>query len=325
MIDYSRIEELILFSENVFITAHKNIDLDALGSILGMYYVVISKGKNAHIVIDDEVYNHEIERAIKTIKEKDDIVVERYSDIKDKITNKSLLVVTDTNRKSRVQNSKLLDIKNKVVIDHHIETSDTISDLIYKYIEIGSSSACEIVLEIIKSLNIYIPEEIATIMFAGIYVDTNGFLLKTTSKTHLYTSMLYEFGASNKEAQYLLKQDYNEFKRRQKLTLSTEFYNNIAITTSDSKYLSVELAKASDVLLTFNKVEASFSIAKLDDDLVGISARSLGNIDVEKIMNHFGGGGHKTDAATQINNKSVVEVKKELLEYLGGLDESNIH
>ena len=325
MIDTAKIEGFILSSEDVFITAHKNIDLDALGSILGMYYVVTSKGKKAHIIVDDEKVATEIDRALITIQEKNDIICEKYKDIKNKINNKSLLIITDTNKKSRIQNDKLLNIKNKIVLDHHIETNDKIDNVSYKYIEIDSSSACEIVLEIIKKLNIYIPTEVATIMLAGVYIDTNGFLLKTTKNTHIYTSILYEFGADTKEAQYLLKQDYDEFKRRQKLTLSTEFYNDIAITSSDSKYFSIELAKASDVLLTFNNVEASFSIAKLDDDVVGISARSLGNIDVESIMNYFGGGGHKTDAATQIKGKSVLQVKKELLEYLGGLYESNIY
>ena len=94
---------------------------------------------------------------------------------------------------------------------------------------------------------------------------------------------------------------------------------------SRSKYLNTELAKASDVLLTFNNVEASFTIAKISNNVVGISARSLGNVDVEKIMNHFGGGGHKTDAATQIINKDVDKVKEELLEYIGGLNEGNIY
>jgi len=86
------------------------------------------------------------------------------------------------------------------------------------------------------------------------------------------------------------------------------------------EYYSSELGKASDVILTFNNIEASFVIAKIGDNMVGISARSLGNIDVEKVMHHFNGGGHKTDAAAQIKGKTVEEVKKELLEFLGGLE-----
>ncbi|MBQ1812922.1 MAG: DHH family phosphoesterase [Bacilli bacterium] len=317
MLDSLKIEELIKSSSEVFITAHKNIDFDALGSILGMYYVANKIGKNVHVVIDDEDYSKEMKRAISSIKELD-IIPKRYNDIKDRIDNKSLLIVTDVNVSKRLQNIKLLDIKNRVVIDHHIETKDCI-DTIYKYIDIMSSSACELVLKLINNLNIYIPSEVATIMLSGIYVDTNGFSLKTTKDTHESASLLYQFGADTNESQYLLKQNFNEYKRIQKLVLNTEFYDNIAITTGDGKYLSTDLAKSSDTLLRFNSVEASFTIAKLDDNIVGISARSLGNIDVASIMNKFNGGGHKTDAAAQIKDCRVSDIKDKILEYLGGL------
>ncbi len=317
MLDSLKIEELIKSSSEVFITAHKNIDFDALGSILGMYYVANKIGKNVHVVIDDEDYSKEMKRAISSIKELD-IIPKRYNDIKDRIDNKSLLIVTDVNVSKRLQNIKLLDIKNRIVIDHHIETKDCI-DTIYKYIDIMSSSACELVLKLINNLNIYIPSEVATIMLSGIYVDTNGFSLKTTKDTHESASLLYQFGADTNESQYLLKQNFNEYKRIQKLVLNTEFYDNIAITTGDGKYLSTDLAKSSDTLLRFNSVEASFTIAKLDDSIVGISARSLGNIDVASIMNKFNGGGHKTDAAAQIKDCRVSDIKDKILEYLGGL------
>lgn len=319
MIDSFKIENLIRSCDEVFITAHKHVDLDALGSILGMYYVANNFGKKAYIVIDDAEFSNEVIRALSTMKRVDDIISSKYNDIKDKITDDALLIVTDTNKNTRVQNEELLRIKNKVVVDHHVESEHIISDLIYKYIDVTSSSATEIVLELINELNIYIPSEIATIMLAGIYIDTNGFLLKTSEKTHVYTSLLYKFGADNKEAQYLLKQNFEEFKRRQNLTLSTEIHDKFAISVSDMKYFSSELGKASDVILTFDNVEASFVIAKIDEDVVGISARSLGNIDVEKIMHSFNGGGHKTDAAAQIRGKSEEEVKNELLKILGGL------
>ncbi len=325
MIDISKVEELITFSDKTFITAHKNIDLDALGSMLGMYYLCTNLGKETYLIVDDSELTSEISIAFKTLKEKNDIAFNKYSEVKDMISNKSLLIITDTNKNYRLQNDKLCNMKNKIVIDHHIKTEDSIENVSYEYVDVDSSSACEMVVELLKNMNIYIPSTVATIMLSGMYIDTNGFLLKTTGKTHTCASMLYEFGANNKEAQYLLKQGYDEFKRRQKLTLATEFYNNVAITTSNDKYLSTELAKTSDVLLTFDGVEASFSIAKLDDNTVGISARSLGNINVEDLMSMFGGGGHITDAAAQIKNKDVDVIKKELLKYLGGLDEGNIH
>ena len=320
MLDCVKIKDLIERCDEVFITAHKNIDLDAIGAILGMYYISNNFGKNAHVIVDDEQVSKEVKRAFYTLEETDNIVATKYNDIKNRITDKSLLIIVDTNRKTRVQNEKLLKIKNKIIIDHHVETCDLIENVAYKFIDIKASSSIEIVLDLINELNIYIPSAMATIMFAGMYIDTNGFLHKSTEKTHVCVSMLYKFGLDNKEAQYLLKQNFNEFKRRQKLTLKTEIFGCIAITALDNKYSNVELAKASDVLLSFENIEASFAIAKLDDDIVGISARSLGNIDVESIMHNFNGGGHKTDAATQIKGKTVDSVKEELLDYLGGLE-----
>ena len=322
--NYLKIFECIEDYNEIFITAHKNIDLDALGSILGMYYICKKYNKKTYIIIDDVEVTPEINRSLISIK-KLDIEPINYKYAKSIFTKKSLLIITDTNKSSRLQNKKLINFKNKVVIDHHIETNDNIENAIYKWIDIEASSACEMVLMLLKKEEIKIPSIIATIMLAGIYIDTNGFLLKTTKNTHKYTSLLYEFEADNMEAQYLLKQNYNEFRRRQKLTLNTEFYGNIAIATSKYRYTSIELAKSSDVLLTFNNVEASFSIAKLDSNTIGISARSLGNIDVEEIMTYFGGGGHKTDAACQIKTNSISEVKEKLIDYLGGLNESNIY
>ena len=101
--------------------------------------------------------------------------------------------------------------------------------------------------------------------------------------------------------------------------MKTEFYNEVAITISDELiYNTTELAKACDVLLTFNHVEAAYVIAKIDENTIGISARSLGNIDVEEVMTHFGGGGHKTDAGAQVKESDVFKIKENLLSYIGG-------
>ena len=117
-----------------------------------------------------------------------------------------------------------------------------------------------------------------------------------------------------------MKKNFNKYKNRQKLIIRTEFYDKIAITTGGKTlYDSSELAKTSDELLTFNNVEASFTICRLNKDTVGISARSLGGMDVQKIMAHFNGGGHKTDAAAQINGTDVELVKEELINYIRGI------
>lgn len=319
MIDINKIKELITNSKEVILTAHKNIDLDALGSILGLYYISKNIGKAVYIIIEDEEFEPEINRAILSLKALDNMIFTTYKDIKDIINNKTLLIITDTNKASRVQNTKLLDIKNKIVIDHHIKSADKIKNTIYEYLEVGESSATEIIMDLITALNIYIPPEVATIMLAGIYVDTNGFILKTNKNTHICASKLCELKANEIEMQYLLKQNFDEYKRRQKIINKTEFINNIAVAKINKIYDNTELAKACDVLLSFDKIEVSFAIAKLDKKTIGISARSIGNVDVSKIMTNFNGGGHKTDAAAQIKNSTIDEVSGKLLDYIRGI------
>ena len=131
MVDSNKIKELINESSEVFITPHKNIDLDALGSSLGLYYIANHFNKKAYIIIDDENKSKEVIRAISTTQKLGNIVISTYDEIKDKIDSKSLLIITDTNKASRVQNEKLLKIKNKILIDHHVKSGDTINNLSY--------------------------------------------------------------------------------------------------------------------------------------------------------------------------------------------------
>lgn len=319
MIDSNKIKELILNASNVIITAHKNIDLDALGSMLGMYYISNNFNKDTFLLIEDEKNEPEVRRALSKIRRADKIIPKKYNEIIENINENTLLIITDMNTGNRIQNIELLNIKNKILIDHHIESEDIIEDINYKYLDVSQSSATEIVMNLINNLNIYIPSYVATIMLSGIYIDTNGFTLKTNENTHLCASNLYKFDASGKELKYLLKQNFNRYKIRQKLILRTEFYDTIAITTGGKViYDSIELAKTSDALLTFNNVEAAYTIARINKNTIGISARSLGSTDVQKIMLHFNGGGHKTDAATQLEGVDVDIVKEQLLNYIRG-------
>ena len=147
MIDSFKIENLIHSCDEAFITAHKNLDLDALGSILAMYYVSNNLGKNAHIILDEEELNSEVKRAIASIKKVDNIIPEKYEDIENKITDKSLLIVTDTSKKCRVQNEKLLNINNKIVIDHHVESDDIIDNLSTTILDLIS---CTILIKVLQ-------------------------------------------------------------------------------------------------------------------------------------------------------------------------------
>lgn len=320
MVDSNKIKELIMASSKVIITSHKDIDMDALGSALGIHYISNNLNKDTYLIIEDEKYEPTVRRALSKIRRIDKIKPTTYRKIESEIDDNTLLIITDTNKSDRIQNEELLKINNKILIDHHVESDESLQDLNYKYLDVAESSSVEIVMNLINDLNIYIPSYVATIMLAGIYIDTCGFTLKTNANTHICVSNLYKFDANAKELKYLLKQNFNSYKKRQKLIIKTEFYDKIAITKGGKAiYNSSELAKSSDELLTFNNVEASFTIARLDKDTIGISARSLGSINVQKIMTYFKGGGHKTDAAAQIKGKDVEVIEEKLLKYIRGM------
>ena len=155
-------------------------------------------------------------------------------------------------------------------------------------------------------------------MLAGIEIDTNAFNIKTSSKTFEAAAYLLKIGASNIEKQKLLKENKESYCKRQEFVKNSYMLNdNMALCVMDNKiYPKYELALISEDLLQFDNVEASFTIGYTDKNTVGISARSIGEIDVERIMECLGGGGHKTDAAASIENKKIEEVKEELLKQI---------
>jgi c-di-AMP phosphodiesterase-like protein len=175
----------------------------------------------------------------------------------------------------------------------------------------------ELMTEYIKFLNLKIDENLATILLAAMEVDTNSFNVKTSSKTYLMASYLMNLGANNILKQQLLKEEKNEYIERQKL-LETSFTinKNIAVIALDSKiYEASFLAQIAEDLLLFEDIEASFAIGYIDENKTGISARSIGNINVKEVIDKFGGGGHLTEAAAQVDMQAekVLTKLKEIL------------
>lgn len=321
MLDYKKIEDLIIESDNVVITAHKNLDLDALGAVLSMYFVCKKYNKKSTLMIDDVEFESGVDIALNKISSLDyNVEIKTYEELMESINSNTLLILVDTNKKEMVQNKNIFNIVNNIiVIDHHIKEEDYNINTKYEYINSDNSSMGEILVDLIKELDIYIPEYVATIILAGIIIDTNNFYLKTTKKTHYAASILKELNADSKEMQYLLKQDFNNYIERQKIILKARFLkDNIAISNGelDKIYEKEDLAKTADTLLLFKNVEAAFVIGKIDNNEIGISARSLGKIDVQEIMEKMDGGGHITDAAAQLKNNTIEEVEETLISLL---------
>ena len=311
-----KLNKAIRKAKIIFIMAHKDLDLDALGSSIGMYMILKRRRKKAYIVIDDKVHEpgvekvlRELEGCIEVIKSED---LDEYMYPRNK---KNLLMILDTNKKDLVQSELALKkIENKLIIDHHDLGKSTIKDAIM-IDNPKVSSTCEMITSLIEYYDVEIDSYYATILLSGIVLDTNNYTLNTTAETFYTSYYLTSLGASAKKVQYLLKQDIEEYTERQKLLSAIETIDGkIAITkaTPYTKYRREDLAKVADTLLFFNNIEASFVIGRIGKETVGLSARSLGNYDIIKILEKLGGGGDTFNGAAKFENKTISEVEKEL-------------
>lgn len=303
-------------SETVFLMGHKELDLDALGSCIGLNTILTKKKKNCYIIVDDKSHElgvqkvlRELEGCITTIKSAD---IDKYINPKE---HKNLLVILDTNKSELVQSESILKkIENKIVIDHHETGKGTIKDATL-IIDNEVSSTCEMIAELIEHFDIEIEPYFATVLLSGIVLDTNNFTLKTTPETYYSAYFLSSLGASAKKVQYLLKQEISEYTERQKLLADIETINNKIAFTKATPYVIYrreDLARVADTLLFFNNIEASFVIGKIGKDTIGISARSLGNYDINTILKRLGGGGDSYNGAAKFEKTTISKVEQRL-------------
>ena len=317
IINYRKqINKAIRKSKNIFLMAHKDLDLDALGSCIGMYNILGNKKKNVYIIIDQTEFEKGVEKVLRELDGCLNIIKgEKVEEYLNKNKKKNLLFILDTNKKNLVQNEKVLDIiPRKIIIDHHETGKDTIEEGLLVN-EKDASSTCEIITELIEFYDINLESYYATVLLAGIVLDTNNYTLNTTSNTHYASYYLTCLGASARKVQYLLKQDIDEYTERQKLLSSIETINK-KIATQYSIYRKEDLAKTADTLLYFNNIEASFVIGKIAKDTVGISGRSLGNYNITKVLEKLGGGGSECNGAAVFKKKTIGEVEQLLKKQL---------
>jgi cyclic-di-AMP phosphodiesterase len=324
------LKELITESGKVIIMGHKYPDMDAVGSAIGILKVAQVNQKEGFIVLDQNQMDSSVQRLLEEIKKQPDlwsrfITPEEALNI---ATEDTLLVIVDTHKPSLVIEEKLLNkIENVVVIDHHRRGEDFIDDPLLVYMEPYASSTAELVTELLE----YQPKRFkidmleSTALLAGIIVDTKSFTLRTGSRTFDAASFLRSHGADTVLVQKFLKEDMSQYVKRAQLIKNAEIYKaGIAISkgTEDETFDQVLIAQAADTLLSISGVVASFVISKRQDQLVGISARSLGDINVQIIMEGLQGGGHLTNAATQLQNITIDEAEQKLKqvidEYLEG-------
>ncbi|WP_129728636.1 DHH family phosphoesterase [Ectobacillus funiculus] len=324
------LKDLVLESNNIIIMGHKLPDMDALGAAIGILKVAELNEREGYIVLDEQGLDKGVKRLIEELKQQP-VLWSRFISPEQALelaTDESLLVIVDTHKPSMVIEPQLLStIENVVVIDHHRRGEDFIEDPLLVYMEPYASSTAELVTELLE----YQPKRLkmsmleATALLAGIIVDTKSFTFRTGSRTFDAASYLRSHGADTVLVQKLLKEDMNQYLKIAKTLQNAYIYKNgIAIATAEEGQLhdQVLIAQAADTLLTMTGVVASFVIAKRTEQMIGMSGRSLGEINVQIILEALGGGGHLTNAATQMHHTSITEAENQLKavidEYLQG-------
>lgn len=302
----------LLLSKEVFLVGHNGIDLDAFASMAG-FSLIAKKYKNkVYLIIDDKEIEPATKLAISTMASKLNII--KLKDVEKYMSSKSVLFVLDTNKLSRICVKDIIhDFKRVIVIDHHTKNQDTIKDANI-YIDEKATSACEIVASLLHRFRVKVPKSYATILLGGIVLDTNNFTYKMTRKSFYYCYYLSTKGADVNEAQLYFKQDLEEYVNRSKMIASTKINGEVAIATGikGKIYKTQYLAKTADILLEFKGIKNAFAIGYVDKNTVGISARSVNKLNAGKLMETFGGGGNKNEAAAIIPNTSIKKVEEEL-------------
>jgi c-di-AMP phosphodiesterase-like protein len=314
------LKDILMEGDKVIIMGHKRPDLDAIGAAIGVSRFAMMNNLDAHIVLNDSDIDPTLRRVMDSIDEKPELK-ERFissEEAWDNMTSRTTVVIVDTHKPEMVLDEDILNKANrKVVIDHHRRGESFISSPLLVYMEPYASSTAELVTELLE----YQPTEQrltrleSTVMFAGIIVDTRNFTLRTGSRTFDAASYLRAHGADTILTQHFLKDDIDTYINRTELIRTVELQDNgvaIAHGPDDKIYHPVTVAQAADELLSLDGVEASYVVARREDSLVGMSARSLGAVNVQLTMEALGGGGHLTNAATQLKDVTVEEAIEQL-------------
>ena len=312
------LEELISDAKDVIIMGHNNADMDCMGSGMGIYRLAKTLGKEAYIVNDS--YGMSLENFINSLMENEeyrDIIIGKNEAIS-KISDDTLLVIVDTHKKNYVEAPELLEKTKKIVIiDHHRRSTDYIENATLTFQEVYASSTAELVTEIIEyaTVDVELTELDTEALYAGIMMDTKAFTFKTGVRTFEAAAYLRKCGVDIIRVKKWFQSDLQTYNIISSIVGNAEeMYDSIAISiyNEEDKDANIICAKAADELLTISNITASFVIGRLGDKIC-ISGRSIGDINVQVILEKLGGGGHITLAGAQVEGMDIEEVKQELV------------
>lgn len=308
-----KLKKLLKQASTVYIMGHSYSDLDSIGASYGLYYA-LRNSYDVKMVANKQ--NTLARPLVDFLRFSDkDCKIYEYNEIAHTIDENALLIVVDTHRPVIMDFREMYDrIDNVIIIDHHRQSQDFVDETVARYMKSSASSACEIVTLIIKLLGIQKPSTVAaTALLSGIMLDTKNFVMNTGPNTFRSAAFLRQ----NRADPVLIKKMFSESvevcKRKYEIVSDVVLFDNFAIakTATEDQYTRIATAQAADELLAINGVVASFVMCP-SDERINISARSFGDVDVQKIMAKLGGGGHKTVAACQIKSDDFESVEKKL-------------
>ena len=312
------LEQIIEESENVIIMGHTNPDIDCIGSSLGIYRLAKTIGKEVNIV--NTVPGLSIDSFVQAIKNEEayeDVFVNKAEAL-NKITENTLLIVVDTNKNTYVEVPELLNETNRIiVIDHHRKSPDFIENTMLTFHEVYASSAAELVTEILQyaETEVELTDLEAEGLYGGIMTDTKNFTFKTGVRTFEAAAFLRKKGIDILKVKKWFQSDLKNYNQIADIVKNAEITNDtigISIYEKEDKNANLLCAKAADELLTISDITASFVLGKTGEKIY-VSGRSIGDINVQLILEKLGGGGHITVAGAQLEGMTIEEAKQELI------------
>ena len=312
------LENLIRESSKVMIMGHTNPDIDSMGAGMGVYRLARDIGKNAYIVDSQESNTlQSFKQSLSKEVEYEDILISKEV-AEENIDQDTLLVIVDTHKATYVEAPELLKKTDKIVIiDHHRRSADYIENATLTFQEVYASSAAELVTELLQYAETKV--ELKTIeaesLYAGIMMDTKNFTFKTGVRTFEAAAYLRRCGVNIIKVKKWFQSDLVTFNKISGIVKKAEIVNDtiaIAIYDKKEKDSSVICAKAADELLTISDITASFVLGRMGNKIC-ISGRSIGDINVQIILEKLGGGGHITLAGAQVEGMTMEETKQELI------------
>lgn len=324
---------IIKEADNVFVVPHKEADFDAVGACLGVSRIAQALGKRANIVLEGIAIENSARAVLEDnydeLESRHNIISER--DAVELLTRKSVVVVVDHHSSDLTSAPDLVSRANKIVIiDHHRRKTETNISAMLIYNEPSSSSAVELVSELIQ----YQPEEVeldefeSTYMYTGLVVDTDGFKSRCSGRSFEVCAFLRKKGADIALSNEWLKDSIEEFETKTKILKYSRIINNnmliAALPESEGSVTRTMVAQVANSALSIKGVDAAFVIARIDGDIIALSGRSNGTVNVQLIREKLGGGGHFTAAGLQRTDTTVEAVHSELLQAINGFLEGDV-